>query len=63
MEARFDPIGKARARRRLLDLIPEPDDALRAAAHAAMVRSGVSAETIAILEQAHGGPRSGKDKT
>lgn len=52
-DAKFDPIGRARAQRRLLDLIPEPvGPAYDDAARAALVRAGVSEETIAILEEA-----------
>ena len=51
-EARFDPIGKARARRRLLEQIPEPvGKAYDDAARAALIRAGVSEENIAILEE------------
>jgi hypothetical protein len=52
-QAKFDPIGKARAQSRLLELIPEPtDEAFRHAARAALVHAGVGAETMAILEEA-----------
>ena len=52
-EAKFDPIGKARARSRLLAQIPEPiGQAYDDAARAALIRAGVSAENIAILEDA-----------
>jgi hypothetical protein len=50
-EAKFDPIGKARARRRLLELIPEPiGQAYDDAARTALISAGVSAENIASPE-------------
>lgn len=52
-EAKFDPIGKARARGRLLELIPEPTGQVYdEAARTALTRAGVSEENIAILEDA-----------
>jgi hypothetical protein len=58
-EAKFDPVGKARARGRLLELIPEPTgQAYDDAARAALIRAGVSAENIAILEEADRQPPS-----
>lgn len=52
-EAWFDPIGKARARARLLELIPAPTGRVYdEAARAALIRAGVSEENIAILEDA-----------
>jgi hypothetical protein len=53
VDAKFDPIGKARAQRRLLEQIPEPvGPAYDDAARAALIRAGVSEENIAILEEA-----------
>jgi hypothetical protein len=57
-QAKFDPIGDARRQRQLLERIPEPDTAFRAAARAALIRARISAETIAVLEGAHATPRS-----
>jgi hypothetical protein len=52
-EAKFDPIGRARARSRLLKLIPEPAGrAFDDAARAALIRSGFSDEEIKFLDEA-----------
>jgi hypothetical protein len=59
-EAKFDPIGRARARARLLELIPEPvGQAYDDAAHAALIRAGVSDENIATLDEAARQPALG----
>lgn len=57
IEAHFDPIGKARERGRLLDLIPEPvGPVYDAASHVALVRAGVSEENIGLIEAANNRP-------
>jgi hypothetical protein len=52
--AQFDPTGKAREQNRLLELVPEPTGpAHGAASHAALIRAGISEDTIAIIEEAN----------
>jgi hypothetical protein len=51
-QAKFDPIGDARRQRKVLERIPEPDEAFRAAARAALVRARINPETIAVLDGA-----------
>jgi hypothetical protein len=52
--AQFDPTGKAREQRRLLELVPESTGpAHEAASHAALIRAGISEDTIAIIEEAN----------
>lgn len=50
-EAVYDPIGKAREQRRVLDLIPEPDAAFHAAAKSAMIQAGLSDEIVDLLDR------------
>ena len=52
MEAVYDPIGKSREQRRLLDLIPPPGEAFHAAAHSAMIQAGLTEEQIEFLDHA-----------
>jgi hypothetical protein len=56
-EAKYDPIGKAREQRRVLDLIPEPDDAFHAAAKSAMIHAGLSDEIVELLDRNATAPR------
>ena len=52
--AHFDPTGTAREQNRLLELVPEPiGPAHEAASHVALIRDGISEETIAIIEEAN----------
>jgi hypothetical protein len=51
-EAVYDPIGKAREQRRILDLIPPPGEAFHAAARSAMIQAGLSEQQIEFLDQA-----------
>jgi hypothetical protein len=52
--AQFDRTGKAREQRRLLELVPEPTGPVyEAASHGALIRAGISEETIAIIEEAN----------
>jgi hypothetical protein len=56
-EAKFDPIGKSRARRRLLELIPEPiGQAYDDVARTALISAGVSPENITFLEEVNQQP-------
>jgi hypothetical protein len=55
--AQFDPTGRAREQNRLLEMVPEPNGpAHEAASHAALIRAGISEETIAIIEEANRTP-------
>lgn len=47
--ARYDPAGKLREQRRILELIPPPGPVFIAAAKNACIRAGLSQETIDIL--------------
>ena len=59
--AQFDPAGKAREQGRLLELLPEPTGPVHeAASHAALVRAGISEETISIIEEANRTPSMGR---
>jgi hypothetical protein len=52
--AQFDPTGRAREQMRLLEMVPEPTGpAHEAASHAALIRAGISEETIATIEEAN----------
>ena len=51
-EAVYDPIGKTREQRHIIDLIPPPGEAFHAAARSAMVQAGLSEEQIEFLDQA-----------
>lgn len=51
-EAVYDPIGKAREQRHILDLIPPPGEAFHAAARSAMIQAGLSEEHVEFLDQA-----------
>ncbi|WGR98287.1 hypothetical protein MTX26_29160 [Bradyrhizobium sp. ISRA443] len=56
MEAatQFDRTGRAREQNRLLEMVPDPTGpAHEAASHAALIRAGISEETIAIIEEAN----------
>jgi hypothetical protein len=59
-EAVLDPVGKARARLDLLDLVPEPGEAFHAAARAAMEHAGVPEETIEFLDQEARAPQAAR---
>jgi hypothetical protein len=55
--AQFDPTGRAREQSRLLEMVPEPiGPAHEAASRAALIRAGISDETIAIIEEANRTP-------
>ena len=55
--AQFDPTGRAREQSRLLEMVPEPTGpAHEAASRAALIRAGISDETIAIIEEANRTP-------
>jgi hypothetical protein len=57
LTAQFDPTGKAREQNRLLELVPEPTGPVHeAASRAALIRAGISEETIAIIEEANRSP-------
>jgi hypothetical protein len=59
--AQFDPTGKAREQSRLLELLPEPTGPVhQAASHAALIRAGISEETISIIEEANRTPSTGR---
>ena len=59
--AQFDPTGKAREQSRLLELLPEPTGPVhQAASHAALIRAGISEETISIIEGANRTPSTGR---
>jgi hypothetical protein len=49
-EAVFDPVGDARRQRKLLDLIPEPDEAFHKAARDAVVHAGLGEEVADELD-------------
>ena len=52
--AQFDRTGRAREQNRLLEMVPDPTGpAHEAASHAALIRAGISDETIAIIEEAN----------
>jgi hypothetical protein len=46
---KYDSAAKLRVQRRLLDLIPPPDEVFEAAAKNACIQAGLSQETIDIL--------------
>ena len=57
LTSQFDPTGKAREQNRLLELVPEPTGPVHeAASRAALIRAGISEETIAIIEEANRSP-------
>jgi hypothetical protein len=56
-EAQFDPIGKARERGRLLELIPDPTGPVYDAdARTALIRAGVSEANMILLDEANRRP-------
>ena len=59
--AQFDPTGNARKQSRLLELVPEPTGPVyEAASHAALIRAGISEETISIIAEANRTPSTGR---
>jgi hypothetical protein len=59
-DATFDPVGKAREQREMLERVPEPGEAFHAAAKAAMEHAGVPEEMIEFLDQAARAPKTGR---
>ncbi len=56
--AQFDRTGRAHEQNRMLEMVPDPaGPAHEAASHAALIRAGISEETIAIIEEANRTPQ------
>jgi len=54
--AKFDLAAKLREQRRILELIPPPDEIFEAAAKNACIQAGLSQETIDIQHPPDSGP-------